>query len=374
MPKGVPEDSGRMTGLMYVTILAGGGGTRLWPLSRKATPKQFLQLLSERTMLQATVDRVLPLTATSQMYVVTAGDYVASTREQLPELPPEHVIGEPRARNTALAIGLAAVYIAHEDPDAIMASVGSDHLIRNVDLFRATLLAGAEAAAQGDYLVTIGITPTEPHIGYGYIQAGDEELRANAMSVRSVLGFQEKPDRDTAQRYLESGNYYWNTNYFVWKVSSILRAIEEHAPDLAAHLDRIRRAIGTPREDEVIREVYDQARSEAIDPAILEKASNLLVVPATFDWSDVGSWSDLYQLAETNEKNAMLRGELSQHLSIDSEGCLVFPGDRLVATIGLTDIVVVNTPDVILICPKDRAQDVKKLVEELQRRNQTNYL
>lgn len=359
---------------MYIAILAGGGGTRLWPLSRQATPKQFLRLISKQTMLQATVERALPLTEPAKLYVITSRAYEHDVEDQLPFIPAQNVVGEPRGRNSALAIGLAACYVAHEDPDAIMASIGSDHLIRNVDLFRETLRAGAEAAAAGDYLVTIGIKPTEPHTGYGYIRVGDEVFRKRGMPVMRVRGFREKPDRETAQAYLDDGGYLWNTNYFVWRVGSILRAFEEHAPDYAQALERIRGAIGTPREAHVIREVYERARNEAIDPLILEKASNLLVVPATFDWSDVGSWSDIYQLAELYEENAILHGQAHQHLAIDSRGCLIVPGGRLVVTIGLDDVVVVNTEDVTLVCPRDRAQEVKTAVEELQRREQHDYL
>lgn len=325
-------------------------------------------------MLQATVDRARPLTDPTRLYVITAADYAEETRQQLPELPPEHVIGEPRPRNTALAIGLAAAYISHHDPHAVMASIGSDHLIRNVELFQQTLLAAAAAAAQGDYLITLGITPTEPHTGYGYIRAGAHAFESHGMVVRQVDGFQEKPDRETAQAFVDSGNYYWNTNYFVWRVDTILRAFRHNAPDLADGLDRIAQAIGTPEEAATIADVYQHARSVAIDPAILEKASNLLVVPAAFDWSDVGSWSDLYQLAQSHEENAMLHGEPGQHISVDSAGVLVYPGDRLVVTIGLKDIVVVNTADAILICPRDRAQEVKQVVEELQRRELHTFL
>jgi mannose-1-phosphate guanylyltransferase len=359
---------------MYVTILAGGGGTRLWPLSRQSTPKQFLQLFSSRTMLQTTVDRVRPLTAIDQIFVVTAETYVADTRAQLPEIEPAHVIGEPRPRNSAMAIGLAATYIANLDPDALMASVGSDHLIRDAEGFRQTLRAGAEAASRADVLVTIGITPTEPHTGYGYIRAGAAQAPARGMDVRKVEGFKEKPDRETAERYIATGQYYWNTNYFLWRASAILAAFDQYAPDMAEGLRQIRKAIGSPHEAATLVDVYANARTEAVDTAILEKASNLLVIPATFDWSDVGSWSDLYQVAESQGGNAILQGPPDQHLDIESEGCLIFPGDHLIATIGLKDVVVVHTPDVTLVCAKDRAQDVKKLVEELQRTERQHFL
>ena len=351
---------------MHIAILAGGGGTRLWPLSRTRSPKQFLRLAGERSLLQATADRLLPLTGWDRIYVVTGRDYAEPTREHLPELPAGNLLLEPTGRGTAIAIGLAALEIARRDPDAVMASVGSDHLVADPAAFRRCLSAAAAAARRGNYLVTVGVRPSLPHTGYGYIRTGAERFRAEGSPILAVEGFKEKPDRDTARLYLATGRYLWNTSYFVWRVSSILDALARHAPRVHVGLGRIAAALGTPAEDEVIAEVYRHLPAEPIDTAVMERADNILTVSGEFGWSDVGSWADVYPVATEREGNFVLGGAGGQVLAVESEGCLFQTSGRLVAAVGLKDVVVVDTDDVVLVCPRDRAQEVRRLVEHLR--------
>lgn len=369
------EAPGEPSPELYVALIAGGGGTRLWPKSRRRMPKQLMPLAGPRSLLQMATERVLPLCGERRLYVITARDLVELIRTQLPEIPAAQVIGEPLARNTAMAIGLAAAYIARQDPRAIMASLGSDHLIHDVEGFRRSLRLAARAAAGGTCLVTIGVEVRSPHTGYGYIERG-EEVRVDGATVFRVRAFKEKPDLALATQYWQSGNYYWNTNYFVWRVDALFQAFHAHAPDLAAGLERIRTALGTDAEAAVIHEVFQQAPSVPIDTAIMEKADNLLVVPGTFDWVDVGSWSDLEVLARPDGANFILAPEQTAALLVDSAGCLVhgFTTKRLIAGVGLHDLIIVDTPDALLVLPRTRAQDVREIVNRLAEQGRTDLL
>ncbi len=360
---------------LYVALIAGGGGTRLWPKSRRHMPKQLMPLAGPRSLLQMTAERVLPLCGARRLYVVTSRDLAELVRAQLPEVPPAQVIGEPVARNTAMAIGLAAAYIARQNPQAIMASLGSDHLIHDVEGFRRSLLLAARAAASGTCLVTIGVEVRSPHTGYGYIERG-EEVRVDGATMFGVRAFKEKPDLALATQYWRSGKYYWNTNYFVWRVDALFQAFHTYAPDLAAGLERIRAALGTDAEAAIIHEVFQHAPSVPIDTAIMEKAANLLVVPGTFDWVDVGSWSDLRIIAQPDGANYILAPEQTATLLVDSAGCLVhgFTTKRLIAGVGLEDIIIVDTPDALLVLPRGRAQDVREIVNRLTEQGRTDLL
>lgn len=371
----VEEAPGEPSPELYVALIAGGGGTRLWPASRRRMPKQLMPLAGPRSLLQLAAERVLPLCGARRLYVVTAHDLVALVRAQLPEIPAAQVIGEPLPRNTAMAIGLAAACIARQDPGAIMASLGSDHLIHDVEGFRRSLRLAARAAAAGNCLVTIGVEVRSPHTGYGYIERG-EAVRVDGATVFRVRAFKEKPDLALATQYWQSGNYYWNTNYFVWRVDALFQAFHAHAPDLAAGLERIRAALGTDAEAAVIHDVFQQAPSVPIDTAIMEKADNLLVVPGTFDWVDVGSWSDLDILAQPDGANFILAPEQTAALLVDSAGCLVygFTTKRLIAGVGLQDLIIVDTPDALLVLPRARAQDVREIVNRLAEQGRTDLL
>ena len=345
----------------YVSIIAGGVGTRLWPKSRRSSPKQFLQIGPGASLIQQTYRRIAPLTSPDRIFVVCLREQREAVLKQLTELPPENVIGEPRGRNTAMAIGLAAAIIAARDDDAVMISVGSDHFIGDEDAFRQTLLGAATAAHTGDYLVTIGVNPTEASTGYGYIHRGGRVGSFAGIEVFDVEDFEEKPDAPTAQAYLASGEHLWNCNYFAWSVKSIFRAFEEYAPRIAGSIARIRADAGTA----VIEKEYEEAEAVAIDTAILERSDNVLTVPGKFPWADVGSWSGAY-VAATPEGENFRTGDLAGRVVFeDSRGCLVDSRDRLVAVAGLEDVVIIDTPDALLVCSRDKSELVGRLVERL---------
>ena len=346
---------------LYVSIIAGGVGTRLWPKSRRSSPKQFLRIGPGASLIQRTYDRVAPLTSPDRMFVICLREQRETVLRQLPELPPENVIGEPRGRNTAMAIGLGAAVIAARDDDAVMLSLGSDHFVGDEDAFRQTLLAAAAAARSGDYLVTIGVNPTEASTGYGYIHRGARVGSFAGVEVFDVEDFEEKPDAPTAEAYLTSGEYLWNCNYFAWNVESIFRAFEEHAPRIAGSIARIRADASTV----TIEREYEKAEAVAIDTAILERSDNVLTVPGKFPWADVGSWSGAY-VAATPEGDNFRTGDLEGRVVFeDSRGCLVDSRDRLVAVAGLEDVVIIDTPDALLVCSRDKSELVGRLVERL---------
>jgi len=360
---------------MYVVILAGGSGTRFWPLSRRKTPKQLISVFSGRSMLQRTVERVLPLKP-KRVMVVTNALQAEETARQLKEYHRRvriDIIEEPVGRNTAPAIGLAASIIARYDSDGIMVVLPADHYIVGEEEFHATVMRGREAALNG-YLVTMGIEPTRPETGYGYIEA-DTALRGSAGPF-PVKRFVEKPPLEKALDYLESGNFFWNSGIFIWKVDVILDNILAFMPELAKALAEL-----TFTEDiweledfnMQIEAIYKEIKGESIDYGVMEKADNVLVIPAKFGWSDVGSWSALPEVIVADSSGNVVI-ETKHEISIDSGGCLVSGGDKIVALLGVKDIIVVNTEDALLVCGKERAQDVKRVVEELEKRGLTEYL
>lgn len=365
---------GRTVNGMYCAIIAGGGGTRLWPKSRRKSPKQLLALQGASSLFQMAADRVHPLCGDDRLYVVTSQDLAPIMQAAVPYVPESHVIAEPMPRQTALAIGLAAIVVEKCDPTAILATVGADHLIKDIEGFRSCVRIAAEAASLGDYLVTIGVRPTLPHVGYGYIQMGDDAIDVGKNRVYTVKSFKEKPDLATAQSYLAAGGYVWNTNYFVWSVGALMRAFERHAPATYAGLRRIQRALGTPEEAAVTKEVFASLPADPIDTAILEKANNILVVPADFDWVDVGNWSDMYIVADQQEQNHVVGSGTAPVLFEGSKGCLVHRAGRLIALIGVEDLVVVDTDDALLVLPKHQDQEVRRIVDRLRREGLEGYL
>jgi mannose-1-phosphate guanylyltransferase len=354
---------------VYVVIPAGGSGTRLWPLSRAANPK-FLHALTGqgRSLIQATVDRLAPLAPPDRTFVVTGGAHAAAIARQLPDLPAENIVVEPAPRDSAPAIGLAAALIHRRDPDAVMGSFHADHLIYDEPAFREAVRA-AEAVAREGYLTTIGIAPTGPETGYGYIRRGAPLSGGAAYAVEQ---FKEKPPRELAEQYVASGQYFWNAGMFVWRTAALLDELERQLPELHAGLMRIAADWDTPDQEATLGAVWPSLPKVTIDHGIMEHAARVATVPGHFGWNDVGDWDTLAAILPAGDGGNVvlaLDGECEcRHVILDTENTLIAAaGNRLVATLGLRDIVVVDTDDVVLVCRRDRAQDVRALVEELKR-------
>jgi mannose-1-phosphate guanylyltransferase len=358
---------------LKAAIMAGGTGVRLWPLSREATPKQFHALGGERTLLQQTYDRLRRFLAPDDLFVCAVERYVPLIREQLPELPPANVLVEPRGRSTGPAIGLAAATLQARGGECVLATVAADHVVRRPEAFEAAVrLAAAVVAQEPKSLVTIGIRPTRPETGFGYIEVGEPlELRGQAGPVHRVRRFVEKPDADTAREYVASGQFLWNASYFVCGTERLLALYDQHLPEVGAALRRISGAIGSPQAASVVAEAYWGLPKIAFDTGIVERADEVRVVPAEMGWYDVGSWELVYDALSETPGATVSRG---CHVGMDDIGCLVLAGDRLVATLGLEDVVVVDTGDALLVMNKKRAQDVKKLMDCLRAAGQEPLL
>jgi len=358
---------------MYIVILAGGSGTRFWPLSRAARPKQLISITGDRTMLQRTVERVLPLKP-KRILIITNSLQSEETERQLAHYRkvPIDVISEPLARNTAPAIGLAATIIAAHDPDGVMVVLPADHYIRDEEAFRTAMVDGGHAARNG-YLVTLGIMPSRPETGYGYIEA-DMDLRgAGPFPVRR---FVEKPPLAEAIRYLDAGNYFWNSGMFIWRAGVIQSEIATHLPELAQSLASISFTGDVWELSDLegqIERVYDKVGSVSIDYGVMEKSSRVQVIPVEMGWSDVGSWSSLPEVVEPDAAGTVCVNAQG-HVALDSQGCLIYVDAKVVATVGVVNLIVVSTPDALLICNRDRAQDVKKVVETLTAQGCTTVL
>jgi mannose-1-phosphate guanylyltransferase len=355
---------------LFGLILAGGSGTRLWPRSREARPKQFIDLLGPSTMLQDAHARLLPIIPAERIVVATSREHVGTVREQLPDVPAENVLAEPEGRGTAAAIGFGAVAIRQRDANATMVVVTADHRILKTDDFRAVVLAAAEVASEG-WLVTLGIQPSYPETGYGYVERGEPLKAAAVREVYRVNRFVEKPDRATAEDYVRRGTFSWNSGMFVWRVDRILGELQRHMPALRAGLDEIGAALPNPSAGDVLRSVWPHLPKETIDFGIMEKADRVAVLPADIGWSDVGSWSAVYELSPRDNAGNVALGKV---LPLDTRGSLIYSPHRLIATVGVDDLVVVDAGDVLLICPRARAQDVKRIVSELQARGEEHYL
>ncbi len=357
---------------LVIVILAGGSGTRLWPRSRQALPKQFLDLTGQGTMLQETFARLTPLVPPERILLITNQQYVDLARQQLPELPPAHIIGEPTMRGTAAAVGLGAVMAQHLRPDAIMASVHADHLILKPERFRAALAAAAEVAERGA-LVTLGIQPTFAHTGLGYVEHGELLPPASDHPVYRVVRFTEKPDLATAQRFVADGRHSWNSGLFAWRVDRIMAEFAQHMPELHAGLAEIGRALGTPAADETLQRVFPTLPHQTIDYGIMERAADIAVLPVDIGWTDIGSWGTLLEVLEADEAGNVVRGS-DPVFTLDTKNTLIYTAGRLVAAIGLEDMVIVDSGDALLICPKDRAEGVRQVVDWLKQTGREAYL
>ena len=353
---------------MYGVVLAGGSGTRFWPFSRQMYPKQLLKIFGDQTLIQTTLSRISPLIPFSQVYIVTnpqQGEQIDLQIHSGKTGP--YFITEPSGRNTAAAIGLAALVLSQQDPDGVMAVLSADHFIKHENVFT-EILSLSEKIAEKGHLVTIGAAPTRPETGYGYIQKG--ELLAGNERFSSVSRFVEKPDRHTAERYLKGGNFFWNTGMFVWKSKTILEEIHKYMPALSEGLSKIKGALGTEQEKKVIEEIYPTLPSTSIDYGVLEKSDRLAVISGEMGWEDVGSWSALDQVLPKDEAGNIFHGNV---VNVGCSDTIIYGDTRMVAVIGLKDIVVADTPDATLVCSKERAQDVKKIVDILKSHNEEVY-
>lgn len=350
-------------------IMAGGRGERFWPRSRKQLPKQFLSLTDNgKTMIQLTVERILPIVNMEDIYISTNINYKDLVHQQLPDIPEENILCEPIGRNTAPCIGLGAVHINKKYNDAIMVVLPSDHLIKYNSMFIKTLKDASEISLEGDNLVTIGITPDYPEIGYGYIKFNSYE---NCKSAYKVEQFVEKPNLELAKEYMASEEYLWNSGMFIWKVSSILKNIKLFLPKTYSGLLRIKESIGTPEENLVLENEFNSFSSDSIDYGIMEKASDIYTVPGTFGWDDVGSWLAVSRIKKTNEFDNVVNGNI---ITINTKNCIIEGGEKLIAAVGLHDLIIVDTEDATLICQKDSVEGIKKVLENLKICNRDEYI
>jgi mannose-1-phosphate guanylyltransferase len=320
-------------------------------------------------MLQEAWQRIAPLVPNDKIFVVTSEAYTDIVRQQIPQVPAANIIGELEGHGTAPCIGLSALHLKLRDPEAVMAVLTADHYIEKADELRRALRAAAQSAEEG-HLVTLGIQPNRPATGYGYIQRGERLAQVSGHDVYRVEKFTEKPDLTTAQAFIESGRYYWNSGMFIWKVSTILQEFKKLMPQLYAQLMEIDVALGTAEEQAVLERVWPQVENETIDYGIMERAEDVAVIPVGIGWSDVGSWATLLELLPADGDGNVVVG---QHIGLDTRGCLIHSSDRLVATIGLADMVVVDTEDALLVCPRERAQEVRDLVEKLKESGKKEY-
>ena len=345
----------------YAVIMAGGEGSRLWPLSRQSRPKQMVRLGSERTLFQNAVDRQKAIIPTDRIFVVTVAAQAEQLQQQCPEIPRENYLLEPMPRGTASVVGYAAAALRKRDPQAVMAIMTADHLIHNVEYFH-RLLAEAYTLAMDGALVTLGIRPTFPATGYGYIQRG-ARLENYDFLAYEVKRFKEKPDEEMARRFLAGGDHDWNSGMFVWRVDRIWAEFQQHMPELAEKLEQITAAWGTPDQDTVLQAVWPTIQPQTIDYGIMEKADRVAVLPAVdLGWNDVGTWESLFEAFETNEEGNLVMDAC--HVGVRTQGSLIISDktDRLIVTLGVEDLVVVDTQDAILVCSRKDAQKVKEVV------------
>ena len=359
--------------MLHALVMAGGGGTRFWPRSRRKRPKQFLTLTGDRSLLQQAFDRIEPLAPPERTWIITGAAYTDETRSQLPSLQAERVVGEPCGRDTAACIGLGAALIAAEDPQAVMLVTPADHLIEPArELGRAAQVAERMAEEHPAALVTFGIVPTYPATGYGYIQRGGEVASRQGIAVHRVQAFREKPTADTAERFVASGDYFWNSGIFVWKAATILDALRDNQPKLYAAVRRVAESWRTPRRDDVLQSEYESLDRISIDYAVMERSKEGLVLQAPFRWDDVGSW---LAVERTNPQDADGNTVLAQHAAIQTRNCVIVgDANRLVATIGVHDLLVVQDGDATLIADRRDEAAVKQLVDFLGKKGFENYL
>ncbi len=351
--------------MLHVVIMAGGSGTRFWPVSRQLRPKQLVALAADRPILRLTFERVAPLVPPERTWVVTTKDTADVTRDLLPELPPGNVLAEPEGRDTAACAGFAARVVLHHDAEAVCAMLPSDHIIGEPDRFRTALFAAAEVVGTEGGLLTFGVKPTRAETGYGYLKLGDEHRVVDGWPVHELARFVEKPDVDTARGYVSDGSYLWNSGMFVWRAEEFLHEVRRQLPRLADGLDRVADAIQRPDLESAIETIYPTLVRTSIDYGVMEGAQRCWIIPVDFPWSDVGAWPALTELLPVDSNGNATRGRV---VTLGADRNLVISDGPVVALAGVHDLVVVATGDAVLVVPSDEAQRVKEIVADLEQR------
>ena len=363
---------------VYGVIMAGGGGTRFWPWSRQERPKQILPIVSRRSMVWETVVRIRPFIPPERIFIVTARSQAEDLHREVPQIPKGNLLLEPLGRNTAPCLCLAALHIQKKTPEAVMVALPADHYIAERQGFLKTLRAAVNFATRQKFLITLGVRPTEPETGYGYIQKGETLGLVEGMPVFRAKAFREKPTLSKARAYVGRGDYFWNSGMFIWQTGVFLEAAKEFLPRLYGAMRDLPNDLETLRGGKALEKIYDRAQSVSVDYGIMEKAENVALMEAQFYWNDVGSWAALRKIwPKDNRGNALAEGKQAGRgkiLAIDSSGCLIRGEEKLIAVIGLKDMVVVEAGNAILVCPKERSQDVRGVLGELKKRGWKDYL
>ncbi|NDJ61255.1 MAG: mannose-1-phosphate guanylyltransferase [Chloroflexi bacterium] len=356
----------------YALIMAGGGGTRLWPMSRKATPKQFLPLIEDDSMFKVSVQRLAPLFTPDRIYVVAGEQHAAALRTEAPEIPEANFILEPYGQDSGPAAGLGVAVIAQRDPEATIALLTADHHIAYKEKFRDVLAAAGEIAQDGS-IVTLGISPSFPSTAFGYIRRGETIGAVGGFAAYHSLGFTEKPDLDTAVAFLSSGEYSWNSGMFIWRADRALAEFERQQPAMHQQLLTIAAAVDTPHYASALAQTWGQMTKISLDYAIMEGADRIIVLPIDIGWSDVGSWDALFDVLALDEAGNGFHGAAPHRITVDTKNTLIY-SDKMTVTIGVDNLIIVDTEDALLVCHKDQTQDVKKVVNQLRDSQQDNYL
>jgi mannose-1-phosphate guanylyltransferase len=356
----------------YALIMAGGGGTRLWPMSRQDTPKQLLPLVDEDSMFTTSVDRLAPLFTPEQIYVVTGRKYLNALREHAPQIPRQNFIVEPYGKESGPAAALGVAVIQKRDPEATIAILTADHHITKKDKFRNVLQAAYELAQKG-YIATLGISPSYPATGFGYIRQGELISQIDGFDCFVALGFTEKPDAKKATDFLASGEYTWNSGMFIWKADQAMNEFKRQQPKMYEQFMALAPTIDTHGYDHKLEEIWENIEKISLDYAVMEGAQMMAVIPADFGWNDVGSWGAMYDVLKRDKAGNVVKGSQAERVLLDTKNTLVY-SDKLVVTIGVEDIIVIETEDSLLICNKDRTQDVKKVVDHLLQTKNYKFL
>jgi mannose-1-phosphate guanylyltransferase len=358
---------------MFAVLMAGGVGTRFWPMSRKAYPKQLLSFTGTKSMLQSTYDRIKPLTTDEKILVITSAELKRAVEKQLPSIPKDNIIGEPVGKNTAPCIGLAAAVVEKKSSEnEVMVILPSDHLVSNVANFRKTLKVGVEYAKANNSLVTLGVQPTYPETGYGYIQVDEKITTKQKNEIYRVRTFAEKPNLETAKRFIKSGDFFWNSGMFIWSVKAIKGEIDEHLPELGEDLKLLGKHVGKPMFRKALSDMYSRTKSVSIDYGIMEVASNVFVIKSDFQWNDLGSWEAIYNISDKDKNGNVCNTK--KELLLDANNNFFYSPKKLLVAVDVEGLVVVDMDDAILICRKEKSQQVKAIVDYLNRKKMKSYL